>query len=66
MAVHDKNSIEGRIDDEVYASTDLSISIPKFKFSVQEQNPRNAYTIVHDEFMVDGNARQNLATFCKT
>ena len=66
MAIHDKKSIEGNIDDEVYASNDLSVSMPKFKFPENEHSPRDAYTIVHDELMLDGNARQNLATFCQT
>jgi len=28
--------------------------------------PRHAYQAVYDELMLDGNARQNLATFCQT
>src|ERR1700729_155324 len=28
--------------------------------------PREAYQVVADELMLDGNARQNLATFCQT
>src|SRR5699024_8000387 len=31
-----------------------------------EQDPRHAYQVVHDELMLDGNSRQNLATFCQT
>ncbi len=66
MALHDKNSIRHRIEDEIYASTDLSVRLPKYKFPNSEINPRAAYTVVHDELMLDGNARQNLATFCQT
>jgi glutamate decarboxylase len=29
----------------------------------KEHDPRHAYQMVHDELMMDGNARQNLATF---
>jgi glutamate decarboxylase len=58
--------MKGNINDEVYASVDLSVSMPKFKFPEQEASPRNAYAVVHDELMLDGNARQNLATFCQT
>ena len=32
MALHDKNSIRHRIEDEIYASTDLSVRLPKYKF----------------------------------
>ena len=66
MALHDKDSRQGDIDDAVYASVDLSVSMPKYKFPQTEREPRHAYAVVHDELMLDGNARQNLATFCQT
>ena len=66
MPLHDKDSIRHRLEDDVYASSDLSVSMPRFKFPRQEQEPRHAYAVVHDELMLDGNARQNLATFCQT
>ncbi len=28
--------------------------------------PGDAYRLVHDELMLDGDSRQNLATFCST
>ncbi len=66
LAIHDKKSILNNIDDDVYASVDLSVSMPKYRFPQKEQNPRHAYAVVHDELMMDGNSRQNLATFCQT
>ncbi len=66
MPLHDKDSIRDMLDDETYASVDLSVSMPKYRFPANEQNPRHAYTVVHDELMLDGNSRQNLATFCQT
>jgi len=66
MALHDKNSIRQQIDDEIYSSVDLSVSMPKYRFPATEQDPRHAYAAVHDELMLDGNSRQNLATFCQT
>ena len=66
MALHDKNSIRHKIDDQLYASADLSVNVPKYKFPNTEQDPRHAYALVDDELMLDGNARQNLATFCQT
>lgn len=66
MALHDKNSIRHKINDDVYASVDPSVSVPKYKFPDVEHAPRHAYTVVNDELMLDGNARQNLATFCQT
>jgi glutamate decarboxylase len=66
MALHEKQLIENEIDDEVYASVDLSVSMPKFKLPPKQHDPRHAYAVVHDELMLDGNSRQNLATFCQT
>ena len=66
MGLHDKNFIRHKLEDDVYASVDLSVNIPKYQFPAEEHDPRHAYTIVHDELMLDGNARQNLATFCQT
>ncbi len=64
MALHEK--IKGKSIDDVYASTDLSTMLPKYKMPEKEHDPRHAYQVVHDELMLDGNARQNLATFCTT
>lgn len=66
MPLHAKENIKDTIMDDVYASTDLSVSMPKYKFPDKEHDPRHAYQIVHDELMLDGNSRQNLATFCQT
>ncbi|SDL38252.1 glutamate decarboxylase [Maridesulfovibrio ferrireducens] len=66
MALHDKNSVRGKLLDDVYASTDLSVRMPKYKFPAEEHDPRHAYQVVHDELMLDGNSRQNMATFCQT
>jgi len=66
MPLHDKDSIRHKLNDEVYASTDLSVSMPKYRFPNSDLDPRNAYSVVHDELMLDGNSRQNLATFCQT
>ena len=52
--------------DDVYASIELSHRLPKSKFPQSQQNPRNVFSAVRDELMLDGNSRQNLATFCQT
>lgn len=53
-------------DDDIYGSADLSREIPKSKFPRSGRAPRHAYALVHDELLLDGNSRQNLATFCQT
>lgn len=52
--------------DDVYASEDLSTVMPKYAMPEKENHPRAVYQAVHDELMLDGNSRQNLATFCQT
>ena len=66
MALHEKNKVKDNLLDDVYASSDLSVAMPKYKMPEKEHDPRHAYQVVHDELMLDGNARQNLATFCQT
>lgn len=52
--------------DDVYASIELSKALPKSQFPKNEHNPQNVFNAVKDELMLDGNSRQNLATFCQT
>jgi len=64
--LHAKNSVRTNLLDDVFASSDLSVSMPKYKIPAQESDPRHAFQVVSDELMLDGNSRQNLATFCQT
>ena len=57
------------------AAADLAVSplfalesgaIPRHRLPDGEVSPDDAYQIVHDELMLDGNARMNLATFVTT
>lgn len=64
--LHEKNTVRACLDDDVYASSDLSVSMPKYRIPDGEIDPRHAYRVVADELMLDGNSRQNLATFCQT
>ncbi len=66
MPLHQKNNVRNGLLDDVYASSDLSVSMPKYRFPIKELEPRHIYQVVHDELMLDGNSRQNLATFCQT
>jgi glutamate decarboxylase len=46
--------------------TRIPVQIPKHSFPARGIDPDIAYQIVHDELMLDGNARLNLATFVTT
>ncbi|HEX3841059.1 MAG TPA: glutamate decarboxylase [Acidimicrobiales bacterium] len=66
MPLHDRNHIRGQVDDSVYASVALKSALPKYRFPAHETVPDVALQVIEDELMLDGNARQNLATFCQT
>lgn len=50
----------------VFARPGESRGIPRFELPRDESLPETAFQIVHDEAMLDGNARLNLATFVGT
>ncbi|MFN8467851.1 MAG: glutamate decarboxylase [Caldilineaceae bacterium] len=64
--LHQKDTVRAELLDEVFASNDLAISMPKYQMPEREHDARHAYQVVTDELMLDGNSRQNLATFCQT
>ncbi|EOM77145.1 glutamate decarboxylase [Rhodococcus rhodnii] len=50
----------------VFARPGEATELPRFVLPDDESLPETAYQIVHDEAMLDGNARLNLATFVGT
>jgi glutamate decarboxylase len=66
MSLHRKHDRSPKTSDVIYASSDLSMSVPKYKLPRAERSARTAYALIHDELLLDGNSRQNLATFCTT
>jgi glutamate decarboxylase len=66
MPLHAKSSLTGDLNDQIFAAPDAATVLPKFKFPDEERAAQEIYQLVHDELMLDGNARQNLATFCQT
>lgn len=50
----------------LFGSEEESTSIPKYVLKKEPMEPRIAYQLVKDQLMDEGNARQNLATFCQT
>jgi len=49
-----------------YVAEATKKAIPKYTIPEDYCDPAIAYQLVHDELMMDGNARLNLATFCQT
>ncbi|MGB5063985.1 MAG: glutamate decarboxylase, partial [Candidatus Competibacter sp.] len=50
----------------IYARNAMERPVPKFELADRELAPATAYNLIHDELMLDGNARLNLATFVTT
>lgn len=59
-------TLRAEVADDIYASGELSSALPKYTFPKNEDEPRRVFAAVRDELMLDGNSRQNLATFCQT
>jgi glutamate decarboxylase len=66
MTLHSRQSIGPSLDDSIYARKGLAKAAPKYRFPPEEWRAEDAFAVVADELMLDGNARQNLATFCQT
>ncbi len=54
------------VNDDICGSAAAGAALPKGRFPREEGAPRVAYSLIRDELMLDGNSRQNLATFCQT
>ena len=66
MPLHERDDVRLHLDDCVFAGHSLAVPIPKYRFPDDEMPPKTAFQVVSDELILDGNARQNLATFCQT
>ena len=53
-------------DEDPYETDMARRGAPKSRFPARRCDPRLAYALVHDELLLDGVARMNLATFCTT
>lgn len=60
------NDVRQESLDDVYASRDESGALPSRHIPDNEHTAKSTYISIRDELMLDGNARQNLATFCQT
>ena len=65
MAIHSQDllAIERLAIAPVYARPGETQGIPKDALPPEGLDPRVVYRLLHDELMLDGNSRQNLATF---
>jgi glutamate decarboxylase len=66
MPLHRREDVRASLDADIYGTRAADLSVPKYRLGQQELRPDVAHALVRDELFLDGNARQNLATFCQT
>ena len=53
-------------NDDLFDKAAAERPLSKFRIPDHEADPKVMYRLIKDELMLDGNSRQNLATFCQT
>ncbi|MEV7413900.1 glutamate decarboxylase [Streptomyces sp. NPDC089919] len=67
MALHETNREETeRPFADIYATPVSREALPKYRMPDGTSDPRTIRALIQDELDLDGNAAQNLATFCTT
>ena len=66
MPLHKRESTREQLIDTIYADPSQKRALPSSRCPTQEMRPSEVVQAISDELMLDGNARQNLATFCQT
>src|SRR5689334_22158305 len=66
MPPHERNEVRDKLSEPLFARSDIATALPKYAFPMTETDAQTVYQVVADELLLDGNARQNLATFCQT
>lgn len=67
MALHKwRGHKEGQPVNDIYSALEMQRPAERYRFPETEGDADTICQLVHDELMIDGNARLNLATFCTT
>jgi glutamate decarboxylase len=66
MTLHRREDVRGELEADIYGTQAADVSVPKYRLPEGELRSDVAHALVRDELFLDGNARQNLATFCQT
>lgn len=67
MALHEaKDPAAADASTDVFASPLTRHQLSKYRMPDDHSPPDVVYAVIHDELLLDGNAAQNLATFCTT
>ena len=65
MPLHHADRHPAELYDDIYALAS-DRSLPKYRLPNEPTDPASVYNLIRDELLLDGNSRQNLATFCTT
>ena len=66
MALHQVKLSSPATTEDVYVTDAANARLPKYLMPEHRSSAQTIYNLVHDELLLDGNSRQNLATFCTT
>ncbi|HEY2596413.1 MAG TPA: glutamate decarboxylase, partial [Chloroflexota bacterium] len=66
MPLHHADRHQAGPHDDIYALTTADHHLPKYRLPDDTCDPATVYNLIRDELLLDGNSRQNLATFCTT
>ncbi|MFG2714740.1 glutamate decarboxylase [Streptomyces goshikiensis] len=67
MALHETKDVPALdADTDVFASALSGEILPKYRMPEEHSPSEVVYELLHNELLLDGNAAQNLATFCTT
>lgn len=66
MALHAVRKDADEAYEDVYGTQLSEEGLPKYRIPDQPSDPAAVHALIRDELAIDGNASQNLATFCTT
>ncbi len=64
--IYDRKQIKGKEEEVLHKGGSSEFVLPKYHIPEKESDSRLILELVREELFLDGNARQNLATFCQT
>ena len=66
MGLHARSHVGDDLDSTIHVGQDAGKELARFRFPTAVFTPEDAMQVIEDELLLDGNSRQNLATFCQT
>ena len=64
--IHQQAHIRDKAEAKVYGTATSPLELPKYRIPRGASDSRATLELLRDELFLDGNAKQNLATFCQT